>query len=159
VRFGRHDDNPGVLLQIAPMIDTVFTLLAFFVMGTQVRVPERDFAMGYRQMTLARGAAAEDFPAAVVVQLRETPEGVAITIGQARLPNDQFDALRAKLTEINMPDLDVVIMADPALTVDHVARAMDAALASPMKKVSVSRLGGPPQKAPTGPGLRVTSAE
>jgi biopolymer transport protein ExbD len=152
VKFVRHDDNPDVLLQIAPMIDTVFTLLAFFVMGTQVRIPERDFAMGYRQMTLARGATTEDFPAAVAVQLRGTPEGVAITVGQARLPNDQFDAIRAKLAEINMPDLDVVIMADPALTVDQVARAMDAALASPMKRVSVSRLGGPP-------GPRVASAE
>jgi biopolymer transport protein ExbD len=152
VKFVRHDDNPDVLLQIAPMIDTVFTLLAFFVMGTQVRIPERDFAMGYRQMTLARGATAEDFPAAVIVQVRGTAEGVAITVGQARLPNDQFDAIRAKLAEINMPDLDVVIMADPALTVDQVARAMDAALASPMKRVSVSRLGGPP-------GPRVASAE
>ena len=159
MKFGRHDDNPDVLLQIAPMIDTVFTLLAFFVMGTQVRIPERDFAMGYRQMTLARGAAAQDFPAAIIVQLRGTTEGVGITIGQARLPNDQFDAIRTKLTEINMPDLDVVVMADPALTVEQVAGAMDAALASPMKKVSVSRLGGPPQKAPAAKGPRVMPAE
>ena len=158
MKFGRHEDDTSVIqLQIVPMIDIVFTLLAFLVMGTEVRRPERDFAMGYRQMTLARGAMAQDFPTAVVVQLRGTPEGTAITVGRAQLPNDRFDAIRTKLTEINMPDLDVVIMADPALTVEHVARAMDAALASPMKKVSVSRLGGPPQKAPAGP--RVTSAE
>ncbi|MCX5685244.1 MAG: biopolymer transporter ExbD [Planctomycetota bacterium] len=158
MKFGRHEDDTSVIqLQIVPMIDIVFTLLAFLVMGTEVRRPERDFAMGYRQMTLARGATAQDFPAAVIVQLRGTTEGVGITIGQARLPNDQFDAIRAKLAEINLPSLDVVIMADPSLTVEHVARAMDAALASPMKKVSVSRLGGPPQKTPAGP--RVTSAE
>jgi hypothetical protein len=96
--------------------------------------------MGYREAALARGAEARDFPAAVIIQLRQTAEGVAITTGEARLPNDQFDAICAKLTEINMPGLDVVIMADPALTVDQVARAMDAALASPMKKISVSRL-------------------
>jgi biopolymer transport protein ExbD len=153
MKFGPHEDDTTVIqLQIVPMIDIVFTLLAFLVMATEIRAPERDFAMGYRQMQLARGAAAGDFPAAVVVQLRATAEGVAITIGQARLPNDQFDAIRAKLAEINMPGLDVVIVADPALTVDHVARAMDAALASPMKRVSVSRLGGPP-------GPRIASAE
>ena len=141
MKFGPQDADTSVIqLQIVPMIDIVFTLLAFLVMATQIRLPERDFAMGYRQMTLARGATAQDFPAAVIVQLRGTAEGVAITVGQARLPNDQFDAIRAKLAEINMPDLDVVIMADPALTVDRVARAMDSALASPMKRVSVSRL-------------------
>ena len=159
MKFGPHEDDTTVIqLQIVPMIDIVFTLLAFLVMATEIRAPERDFAMGYRQMQLARGAAAEDFPAAVIVQVRGTPEGVAITIGQARLPNDQFDAIRAKLAEINMPDLDVVIMADPALTVDQVARAMDSALASPMKRVSVSRLAtaGAPA-APQGP--RIMPAE
>jgi biopolymer transport protein ExbD len=140
MKFRVPQEELGSLLQIAPMVDTVFSLLAFFVLATQVRIPERDFHLGYREMTLARGAVAEDFPSAVIVQLRQTADGVAITIGQARLPNDQFDGIRAKLAEINMPDLDVVLMADPDLTIDQVARAMDAALASPMKRVSVSRL-------------------
>jgi biopolymer transport protein ExbD len=141
VKFGPHEDDTVVIqLQIIPMVDVVFTLLAFLVMGTQLKTPERDFAMGYREAALARGAEARDFPAAVIIQLRQTAEGVAITTGEARLPNDEFDAICAKLAEINMPGLDVVIMADPSLTVDQVARAMDAALASPMKKISVSRL-------------------
>lgn len=155
MKFSRGQDDAGdVQLQIAPMVDTVFTLLAFFVLGTQVALPERDFAMGYREVALARGAEAQDFPAAILVQLRGTPEGVAITIGQARLPNDHFDGIRAKLAEINMPGLDVVIMADPALTVDQVARAMDAALASPMKKVSVSRLAAAATKEPAAQAAR-----
>jgi biopolymer transport protein ExbD len=141
VKFGPHEDDTVVIqLQIIPMVDVVFTLLAFLVLGTQLKMPERDFAVGYREAALSSGAEARDFPAAVVVQLRQTAEGVAITMGQARLPNDQFDAIRAKLAEINMPALDVVLMADPALTVDQVAQAMDAALASPMKRISVSRL-------------------
>jgi biopolymer transport protein ExbD len=141
VTFSRkRRDADAVRLQIAPMVDTVFTLLAFFVLASQVDVLERDFALGYREAGLSRGAEARDFPAAIIVQLRQTAEGVAITMGDARLPNDQFDAIRAKLAEINMPALDVIIMAEDRLTVDHVARAMDAALASPMKKVSVSRL-------------------
>ncbi|MBM4017999.1 MAG: hypothetical protein FJ288_06660 [Planctomycetes bacterium] len=148
--FGRHDDAGDAQLQIAPMVDMVFTLLAFFVLGTQVGLPERDFAMGYHDRPLAPGAEAQDFPSAIVVQLRGTPEGVAIIIGQARLPNDQFDAIRAKLAQINLPALDVIIQADPALTVDQVARAMDAALASPMKKISVSRLRLAAGPAPTG---------
>ncbi|MBE3098436.1 MAG: biopolymer transporter ExbD [Planctomycetes bacterium] len=162
MRFQRNlDDDGGAQLPIAPMVDTVFSLLAFFVLGTQVALPERDFAMGYREVALARGAEAQDFPAAILVQLRATPEGVAITIGQARMPNDHFDGIRAKLAEINMPGLDVIIQADPALTVDQVARALDAALASPMKKISVSRLtvAAAPRKPDSRPGDRHVSAE
>jgi len=144
----RGGERDGSLLQIAPMVDVVFILLAFFVMGTRVRIPERDFAMGYRPAALARGAVAEDFPTAIPIQLRRAGEGVAITVGQARLPDDQFDAIRAKLTEINLPHLDVLVMADPLLSVDQVVRAMDAVLASPMKKVSVSRLVGAAAIAP-----------
>jgi biopolymer transport protein ExbD len=156
VKFIDDDDTSVIQLQIIPMVDVVFTLLAFLVMGTQIRALERDFAMGYREAGLARGALAQDFPTAVLVELRQTPEGVGIRIGQARLPTDQFDAICAKLTEINMPGLDVVISADPALTVDQVARAMDAALASPMKKVSVSRLAAESPKPAAGPGPAVS---
>jgi biopolymer transport protein ExbD len=140
MRFVSQEPEAEELLKIAPMVDMVFILLAFFIMGTQFLSPERDFSMGYRKAELAPGAAREDFPSTIPVQLRRTGAGVAITVGQARLPDNDFDAIRAKLSQINMPGIAVLVMADPALTVDQVARALDAALASPMKRVSVARL-------------------
>jgi biopolymer transport protein ExbD len=132
-------EDAGGLLKAPALVDVVFILLAFFVMATQVRLPERDFGLGTRGGETG-GAVREDFPSAIPVRLR--PEGgrVAITIGQARLGDDDYDAIRATLAEINMPALPVLILAHPSLTVDQVARALDAALAGPMKNVSVARL-------------------
>lgn len=127
-------------IEMTAMVDVVFILLSFFVMATQFRTHERDFDMGYAQARLAAGAAAEDYPKTIPVALRNTPRGVAITVGQARLPADGYDALREKLREIDMPGIPVAILADPSLSVDQVSRALDAVLASPMKNVSVARL-------------------
>jgi len=151
VRFGLPQTDEGEdLLKMPAMVDMVFILLAFFVMATQFALPERDFAMGYRKPGLAEGAVREDFPSTIPIRLTRAGTGVAITIGQARLPDDDFDAIRAKLAEINMPAIGVVILAEPSLSVDQVARALDAALASPMKRVSVGRLAAQP--APPGTG-------
>lgn len=143
----------GVGLNLPAMVDMVFTLLAFFVLATQFLMPERDFGLGYRQAAGAVGAVREDFPAVIPVRLRRAEAGVAITVGQARLPDDAFDALRAKLAEINMPGIGVLVMADPGLSVDQVARALDAVLASPMRQVAVARLreAGPAAGPAAGP--------
>lgn len=127
--------------QIAPMVDVVFILLSFFILATEFRLPERDFDMGYREEALPLGAASEDFPQHIPVELRSTGQGVSIRVGGARLADDDFDAIRAKLDEIRMPSISVLVKADPALSVGHVARALDAVLASSMKNVSVARLG------------------
>lgn len=133
-------DDAGDLLKAPAMVDVVFILLAFFVMATQFLLPERDFAMGHREAGFGGGAVREDFPSIIQVRLKGTPAGVAITVGQARLPHDDYGAIREKLAEINMPAIGVLILADPSLRIDDVARALDAALASPMKKVSVAKL-------------------
>ena len=135
-----HDGETAEEMLRAPaMVDVVFILLSFFVMATQFALPERDFAMGHRRPGAAAGAVREDFPSVIPVRLRRSGAGVAITVGQARLADNDFDALRAKLTEINMPGIGVAFVADPDLSVGQVARALDAALASPMKQVSVAR--------------------
>ena len=136
-QFGRSDET----IEMTAMVDVVFILLSFFVLATQFRLHELDFPMGYERATLVPGASAEDFPAAVPVSLRNTPAGVAITVGRAALPDDGYDQLRAKLTEINMPSIPVTLLADPSLSVDQVSRALDAVLASPMNKVALSALG------------------
>jgi biopolymer transport protein ExbD len=126
--------------QMTSFVDVIFVLLSFFVLGTTFSLSERDFDLGYRQSQLSPGARMEDFPKNVRVELRRQAEGVAITIGRAQLAANDFDGIRAKLTEINMPSLEVLVLAEPDLTVDQVAKAMDAALASPMKKIAVSSL-------------------
>ncbi|MFB3892057.1 MAG: ExbD/TolR family protein [Phycisphaerae bacterium] len=135
-----QDEKHEYEFQMVSFVDVIFVLLSFFVLGTHFIMPERDFGMGYTQATLAAGARAEDFPSSVQVELRRTPGGVGITVGKARLAENDFGAIRSKLTEINMPQMGVLVLADPALSVDQVARAMDSALASPMKRLSVARL-------------------
>ena len=133
-------EETGDLLKAPAMVDVVFILLAFFVLATQFLVPERDFTMGHREAASGGGAVREDFPSIIPVRLMRTDAGVAITVGRARLPHDDYDAIRAKLAEIDMPGIGVLILADPSLRIGDVARALDAALASPMKKVSVAKL-------------------
>jgi len=134
------DDQPAGL-QMAPMVDVVFQLLAFFVLASQFRLPERDFAMGYAEATaVGKGAVAADFPSHIPVRLSKSAGGVSIMIGQAHLADNDFAAIRAKLTQINLPDVSVRILAHGDLSVDCVAQALDAVLASPMKKVSISKL-------------------
>ena len=134
--------------QMTSFVDVIFVLLSFFVMGTTFVAGERDFQLGYRESRLGPGpgpgARAEDFPEQVRVELRRSPGGVAIRVGRAALADNDFDGLRAKLAEINMPALAVLVLAEDDLSVDQVARAMDAALASPMKKISVSNLARAP---------------
>ena len=141
----RHDDEDRAVLNMVPMVDVVFMLLSFFILATQFRLHERDFPMGHERAALARGSAAEDFPRTIPVRLRDTGGQVAITLGRASLGVNAFEALRAKLTEINLPQVGVTILADPTLTVEQVARAMDAVLASPMRNLSVAKA---PQEAP-----------
>jgi len=136
----QHSEEDGSPFEITAMVDVVFILLAFFVLTTRIQLPERDFSMGYQETRLAVGAKAEDFPATISVQLNRTGSGVAIKVGQADLPANDFDAIRRKLTAIDMPDITVVIRADPSLTFDQVTRALDAVFASPMRKVSLSDL-------------------
>ena len=126
------------------MVDVVFILLAFFVLSSTFDRPERDFAMRHsKARAMGKGAIAEDFPTYIPVHIRPNRKAVSIAIGQARLGDDDYAAITAKLTEINMPQLMVRIEADPNLTVDQVTKVMDAVLMSPMKKLSVSKLAVP----------------
>lgn len=128
--------------QMVSMVDVIFTLLTFFVLGSEFRNLEKDFSLGYGRPLLSAGAKAEDFPKSIQFELRRRGDGVAISMGQLALGENNFDAIRDKLAEINMPSLEVQIAADGDLSIDQVARALDAALASPMKNVSVARLPG-----------------
>jgi biopolymer transport protein ExbD len=130
--------NTAKPFQLPAMVDIVFILLSFFVMATQFRLLENDFALGYQKQATAQGSAREDFPETIRVRLAPAEQGVAITIGQAALALDDYDGITERLSEMNMPGIDVLMEADPSLTVAQVARALDAVLASPMNRVSVT---------------------
>jgi biopolymer transport protein ExbD len=135
----KERDDRSPTFQMTAMVDMVFILLAFFVLASEFRRPERDFSMDYGPAgTPARGPAAEDLPSHIPVRLQASGSGVAISIGQARLRDNDFDGIRAKLTEINMPEIGVRILAEESLSVGQLAEALDAVLASPMRKVSYS---------------------
>ena len=129
------------LFQVTAMVDVVFILLAFFVLSVQFHGQERDLTLGYTQSDLPSGAAPEDFPPEIMVRLARGDDGaVRISVGQTILAPDGFDDLTSVLTQINVPNIPVVIAADPGLRVQQVATAMDAVLASPMNRLSLSRL-------------------
>ena len=135
-----EDEEPQ--LNITPMVDLVFNLLAFFVLTTSYIV-ERNLAVGSQPPThRAVAVAAGDLPQFIVVRLTARPGGgaVGMSVGQSTLPDDGFAALTTKLTEINLPETPVLIAAEPDVAIDGVAKVMSAALASPMKRLAFSEL-------------------
>jgi biopolymer transport protein ExbD len=137
--------------QMTSFVDVIFVLLSFFVMGSSFVSLERDFAMGYSEAQGRTAARAEDFPSNIVVELRDKGDKVGIAVGSARMADNDFVAITGTLQRINMPDLNVLVRPDATLTVQQVAQAVDAVLASPMKKVSLANLpaaGGSPKDGP-----------
>ena len=127
------------LFQITAMVDVVFILLAFFVLSVRFHGAEHDITTDFMAHQQPAGVGAEDLPTSIVVLMTRLDDGGArITVGRATLPHNDYGALTAKLKQINLPAVPVLIAADPGLSIDQVARAMDAALRSPMKKIGLS---------------------
>ena len=131
------------LLNLTSMIDVVFTLLAFFIITVRIFGVERDAAVG----AAARASAAQqqlvkgDLPDAVMIRLTEN--GAAVSKMSIEIGGQTFDeptAITRQLADINLPDVPVVFASSPNLTVEQVTGAVDAALNSPMRKVSLRAL-------------------
>lgn len=131
------DDSP---VNMTTLVDVVFILLSFFVLTAKFG-HERDVTIG-ADPPIQAGAAAQsgDLPERIVVRISpgELEGEPQITIGRTALPG--IPAITAKLVEIDLPAVPVVLAADERLSIDQVARAMDAVLASPMKRLSLSGL-------------------
>ncbi len=141
-----HADDPEEdaedLLNLTSMIDVVFTLLAFFVITVRIFGVERDAAVG---AAARAGAAASlvkgDLPDSVMIRLTE--DGAATSKMSIEIGGQTFDdpaAITRQLRDINLPDVPVVFASAPTLTVEQVTGAVDAALNSPMRKVSLRAL-------------------
>ncbi len=138
-----HHEPDSELFQIAAMVDVVFILLAFFVLSVRFHSSERDLAMTHHDAG-PPSAVAQDMPSQIVVRVeRDASGGVHMSLGSAVMPMNGYGALTARLTQINLPEMPVVLAADPELSVDQVAHVIEAVLASPMNKMSLSRLPDP----------------
>jgi biopolymer transport protein ExbD len=144
IRFGNNEpeEDSEDLLNLTSMIDVVFTLLAFFIITVRVFGVERDAAIGAAGKA---GGAAQlvkgDLPDAVMIRLVENPAAatkLAIEIGGQHFEDPA--AITRQLSEINLPEVPVVFASSPNLTVEQVTGAVDAALQSPMKRVSLRAL-------------------
>lgn len=132
------EEDSDELFQVSAMVDVVFILLAFFVLSVRFQGGERDLPLGYEPPSNSSGAAAQDMPTSVTVRLAPGDNGtVVIRVGDAILPEDGYTQLTALLDQIDLPTVPVLIQADPALSIQQVADAMDAVLASPMKCLSL----------------------
>ncbi|HEV2294285.1 MAG TPA: biopolymer transporter ExbD [Tepidisphaeraceae bacterium] len=140
------EDEAEDLLNLTSMIDVVFTLLAFFIITVRIFGIERDAAIGAAQRAQA-GLAKGDLPDAVLVRLLDKPQPAANGDAERRMTIEigghQFTepaAVTKQLSEINLPDVPVVVASAPNLTVEQVTGVVDAALHSPMRKVSLRQL-------------------
>ncbi|MGB7157793.1 MAG: biopolymer transporter ExbD [Tepidisphaeraceae bacterium] len=144
MKFDRNEPEQESedLLNLTSMIDVVFTLLAFFIITVRVFGVERDAVVSAAgRAGSAVGLARGDLPERVMIRLIEQPAApgkMAIEIG-----GNQFTeaaAITQQLREINLPDVPVVFASAPNLTVEQVTGAVDAALHSPMRRVSLRQL-------------------
>ena len=125
------------LLNLTSMIDVVFTLLAFFIITVRVFGVEQDAIVGAAPTKVAQGLHAGDLPERVIIRLLDQPgsEAPRIIIGGQSYSNAA--AITQTLREINLPEVPVVFAAAPTVSVERVTAAVDAALQSPMKRVSL----------------------
>ena len=136
------EEDAEDLLNLTSMIDVVFTLLAFFIITVRVFGIERDAAVG----AAGRAGAAQqlvkgDLPDAVMIRLVENAAAASkMTIEIGGQTFDEPAAITRQLADINLPEVPVVFASSPNLTVEQVTGAVDAALSSPMRKVSLRAL-------------------
>ena len=119
------DDREEPQLNLTPLVDVLFLLLIFFLVGTQFTEAEDAF-----EVDLPRAAAAAE-------PLGGRPDELVVNVGpegQLTLLGEPIggDRLRGRLTEVAAvyPDQTVVIRGDGAGAYRHVVGVMDAVKAS-----------------------------
>jgi biopolymer transport protein ExbD len=138
MKFDRQPEaDSEELVNLTSMIDVVFTLLAFFIITVRVFGVERDAVVGPAAEHGASGLVQGDLPERVTVSLAERPGSSDMRIFIGGFEFNDPAAITTQLREINLPQAQVVFAVSPGLLVEQVAAAVDAALQSPMKKVSL----------------------
>lgn len=137
------DTDTADPLDLPAMVDVVFLLLAFYVLGSVFRISEAELSAAYNAPQGGAGEVTRDLIQSVPVTLRPVgPEGerVAITLGERRLPDDGFDLLTQRLDQLALGDMPVALRASGDLTIDQMGRAIDAVLRSAMPNLTFEGL-------------------
>lgn len=139
MKFDQHEEEVEAedLLNLTSMIDVVFTLLAFFIITIRVFGNERE-AIVAPAASSAPGIVQGDLPQNILVLLRDNAGQMRIQIGGREFTEPA--GVTAQLEQINLPDVSVTFAASPNLSVQQVTSAVDAALQSPMKKISLREI-------------------
>ena len=113
-------------INMTPMIDVVFLLLAFFVLTFKIIVPEGDFNV--QTAPAGRAQPAEITVDSVLVRLMADTEGLLSAIQLNGENVENFDLLRQLVSEISLtkPGLEVVLFPDDHLRYDDVVKAFTA---------------------------------
>ena len=136
--------------EMTAMVDVVFILLTFFIVSAQFMGNEHDVTMQHQNSSPAQGLIAEDLPPAIVITLSNLDaQTVGINIGQRQLLPNDYAQITQVLTQINMPQLPVMLQVDGDVIVQNVTHAIEAVIASPMKKITLTP---PPPGSPGSPG-------
>ena len=131
-------NDAAASLPLAALVGVAFILLALPILAAPRHGPERDLPIACAAAEVGPPAAEGDVPPVIAIRLKRSEAGVAIRVGPLRLADNDFRAIRSKLTEINMPMIGVQLLADPSLSVEQVTRALDEVLSSPMKRVTLA---------------------
>lgn len=98
----RHTTSSGqnkVELQMTPMIDIVFQLIAFFVMSLKIVSVEGDFSIKMPQAALAAGQADAILPP-IQIRLTASPEGQLASLQLGERPLPSFAALNQEIRNL-----------------------------------------------------------
>lgn len=140
LRFHTQIEEPAHDVEnLTSMVDVVFILLAFFVLTSQFGGSERDIVVAHQPSSVLGGSSDEDLPEQVTIHLAHDADTGAtrLVVEQVELTPDAFEGITALLREVNVPALPVVIAPGPDVSIQAVARTMNAVLASPMRRVTL----------------------
>jgi len=130
---GRHK------MQFAPMVDIVFLLLIFFLVAAQVRPTEADYDTN---MPAGRGQADAKMEQKEVITIwvADVPGGRAMIRlgGESGSPVPSFDALEETLRSMKGENSLVVIDGPPDVTIQTIARVLDATVAADIPSMTFS---------------------
>lgn len=137
--------HPPAMFQIAPMIDVVFLLLIYFMVGTTIHKQEADIS--FTLPGVAETSEAIDFPDEQIIEIRADGQVIVNDTaydapGTARLVQLTAMLMRFRqASEASRSTVAVTIAPEPAVPHQRIVRVMDACAAAGIVQVNFA-LGG-----------------
>lgn len=137
-----HDktrSEEGMQLSLTPMIDVIFQLLIFFMIGMKFKVPEAkiDTYLPADAPPQQQEILPEEYKIRI---LARGSQGATFYIGAVQYPN--VDALAAALQEVSRrpsPKKNIIIDADPAVAFENVMSVLNQCVRFRLTEISFAR--------------------